>query len=85
MDFYPDFDDELTPSQQKNISKIIVECKIDRTHLILIFCTTCRDSVCKNAGRIGTMYQYLLPRLSGMDPLRASKGELECVDQVKQR
>jgi GTP-binding protein HflX len=27
------FDDELTPSQQKNI-KIIVECKIlDRTHL----------------------------------------------------
>jgi GTP-binding protein HflX len=37
-DFYPDFDDELTPSQQKNISKIIVECKIlDRTHLILIF------------------------------------------------
>ena len=29
------FDDELTPSQQKNISKII-DCKIlDRTHLIL--------------------------------------------------
>jgi GTP-binding protein HflX len=30
------FDDELSPSQQKNISKVIVECKIlDRTHLIL--------------------------------------------------
>jgi GTP-binding protein HflX len=32
------FDDELSPSQQKNISKIITECKIlDRHTLSLIF------------------------------------------------
>jgi GTP-binding protein HflX len=64
MGFLPDFDDELTPSQQKNISKIIVECKILDTHLILdIFAA----DFCKNAGRIGTM-QYLLPRLWDVDP-----------------
>jgi 50S ribosomal subunit-associated GTPase HflX len=35
MNFNIDFDDDY-PSQQKNISKVIVECKIlDRTHLIL--------------------------------------------------
>jgi GTP-binding protein HflX len=50
------FDDELSPSQQKNISKVIVECKIlDRTHLILDIFAQRADIVCQNPSRVGTM------------------------------
>ncbi|NGY36628.1 GTPase HflX [Flavobacterium sp. XN-5] len=61
------FDDELTPSQQKNISKIIVECKIlDRTHLILdIFAQRAETSYARTQVELAQC-QYLLPRLSGM-------------------
>jgi GTP-binding protein HflX len=70
--FLPDFDDELTPSQQKHFKKI-VECKIlDRTHLILDILHNVQRLVCKNAGRIGTM--SVSTRLSGMWTPRASKG-----------
>ncbi|MEZ7505628.1 GTPase HflX [Flavobacterium sp. Arc2] len=61
------FDDELTPSQQKNISKVIEECKIlDRTHLILdIFAQRAETSYARTQVELAQC-QYLLPRLSGM-------------------
>ncbi|MBP4141252.1 GTPase HflX [Flavobacterium sp. I-SCBP12n] len=61
------FDDELSPSQQKNISKIIEECKIlDRTHLILdIFAQRAETSYARTQVELAQC-QYLLPRLSGM-------------------
>lgn len=60
------FDDELTPSQQKNISKII-DCKIlDRTNLILdIFAQRAETSYARTQVELAQC-QYLLPRLSGM-------------------
>ena len=60
------FDDELTPSQQKNISKII-DCKIlDRTHLILdIFAQRAETSYARTQVELAQCI-YLLPRLSGM-------------------
>jgi GTP-binding protein HflX len=61
------FDDELSPSQQKNISKVIIECKIlDRTHLILdIFAQRAETSYARTQVELAQC-QYLLPRLSGM-------------------
>ena len=60
------FDDELSPSQQKNISKII-DCKIlDRTHLILdIFAQRAETSYARTQVELAQC-KYLLPRLSGM-------------------
>ena len=60
------FDDELTPSQQKNISKII-DCKIlDRTNLILdIFAQRAETSYARTQVELAQC-QYLLPRLSGL-------------------
>jgi GTPase len=60
------FDDELTPSQQKNISKLI-DCKIlDRTNLILdIFAQRAETSYARTQVELAQC-QYLLPRLSGL-------------------
>ncbi|RAR72842.1 GTPase HflX [Flavobacterium aciduliphilum] len=60
------FDDELSPSQQKNISKIL-NCKIlDRTNLILdIFAQRAETSYARTQVELAQC-QYLLPRLSGM-------------------
>ena len=60
------FDDELSPSQQKNISRIIA-CKIlDRTHLILdIFAQRAETYYARTQVELAQC-QYLLPRLSGM-------------------
>ena len=60
------FDDELTPSQQKNISKII-DCKIlDRTNLILdIFAQRAETSYARTQVELAQCI-YLLPRLSGL-------------------
>ena len=60
------FDDELTPSQQKNISKII-DCKIlDRTNLILdIFAQRAETSYARTQVELAQCI-YLLPRLAGM-------------------
>ena len=60
------FDDELSPSQQKNISKIL-DCKIlDRTNLILdIFAQRAQTSYARTQVELAQC-QYLLPRLSGM-------------------
>ena len=60
------FDDELSPSQQKNISKII-ECKVlDRTNLILdIFAQRAETSYARTQVELAQCI-YILPRLSGM-------------------
>jgi GTPase len=60
------FDDELSPSQQKNISKIL-DCKIlDRTNLILdIFAQRAETSYARTQVELAQCI-YLLPRLSGM-------------------
>jgi GTP-binding protein HflX len=60
------FDDELTPSQQKNITRIL-NCKVlDRTNLILdIFAQRAETSYARTQVELAQC-QYLLPRLSGM-------------------
>ena len=60
------FDDELSPSQQKNITRIL-DCKVlDRTNLILdIFAQRAESSYAKTQVELAQCI-YLLPRLSGM-------------------
>jgi len=60
------FDDELSPSQQKNITKIL-DCKVlDRTNLILdIFAQRAETSYARTQVELAQCI-YLLPRLSGM-------------------
>ncbi len=60
------FDDDLTPSQQRNIEKEL-KCKIlDRTNLILdIFAQRAQTAHAKTQVELA-QYQYLLPRLAGM-------------------
>lgn len=60
------FDDELTPSQMRNIEKEL-NCRIiDRTNLILdIFAGRARTSHARTQVELA-QYQYLLPRLTGM-------------------
>ena len=62
------FDDELSPSQQKNINRELGnECKVlDRTNLILdIFAQRAQTSYARTQVELA-QYQYLLPRLTGM-------------------
>jgi GTP-binding protein HflX len=60
------FDDELSPSQQRNIEEE-VKCKvIDRNSLILdIFAKHAKTSYARTQVELA-QYNYLLPRLSGM-------------------
>ena len=60
------FDDELSPSQLRNIEQLL-ECKIlDRNNLILdIFAKRARTSHAKTQVELA-QYQYLLPRLTRM-------------------
>ncbi len=60
------FDDELSPTQLRNIEKIL-ECKIlDRTNLILdIFAKRAQTAHSKTQVELA-QYQYLLPRLTRM-------------------
>ncbi len=60
------FDDELSPSQQKNIERILGIKVLDRTHLILdIFAQRAQTSYARTQVELA-QYQYLLPRLAGM-------------------
>lgn len=60
------FDDELTPSQQKNITKIFDIKVLDRTNLILdIFAQRAQTSYARTQVELAQCI-YLLPRLSGM-------------------
>ncbi len=60
------FDDELSPSQMRNIEEEL-NCRIiDRTNLILdIFASRARTSHARTQVELA-QYQYLLPRLTGM-------------------
>ena len=60
------FDDDLSPSQLRNIERAL-ECKIlDRSNLILdIFASRARTSHAKTQVELA-QYQYLLPRLTRM-------------------
>ena len=60
------FDDELTPSQTRNIEKAM-PCRIlDRTRLILdIFLSRAQTAYAKTQVQLAN-YQYMLPRLTGM-------------------
>jgi len=60
------FDDELSPSQQKNIQKVLDIKVLDRTTLILdIFAQRAQSSYARTQVELA-QYQYLLPRLTGM-------------------
>ena len=60
------FDDELTPSQLKNIEKVVNRKIIDRTQLILdIFAQRAQTSYARTQVELA-QYQYLLPRLTRM-------------------
>ncbi len=60
------FDDELTPSQMRNIEQELNCRVIDRTNLILdIFASRARTSHARTQVELA-QYQYLLPRLTGM-------------------
>ncbi|MFN8239381.1 MAG: GTPase HflX [Bacteroidales bacterium] len=60
------FDDELTPSQLRNIEKELGCRVLDRTNLILdIFASRARTSYARTQVELA-QYEYLLPRLAGM-------------------
>jgi GTP-binding protein HflX len=60
------FDDELSPSQLRNIEKELGCRVLDRTNLILdIFASRARTSYARTQVELA-QYQYLLPRLTGM-------------------
>ena len=60
------FDDELTPSQLRNIEKELGTRVLDRTNLILdIFAGRARTSHARTQVELA-QYQYLLPRLTGL-------------------
>lgn len=60
------FDDELSPSQIRNLTNIFEVKILDRTNLILdIFAKRAQTAVAKTQVELA-QYQYLLPRLSGM-------------------
>ena len=60
------FDDELSPSQQRNVERT-VKCRVlDRSNLILdIFALRARSAHARTQVELA-QYQYLLPRLAGM-------------------
>ncbi len=60
------FDDELSPSQQRNLEKEVGKKILDRTTLILeIFSQRAQTAHAKTQVKLA-QYQYLLPRLTGM-------------------
>jgi GTPase len=60
------FDDELSPSQQRNLEKELQRKIVDRTVLILeIFASRARTAHASTQVELAR-YQYLLPRLTGM-------------------
>ena len=60
------FDDELSPSQTRNIERIL-NCRVsDRTRLILdIFVSRAQTAYAKTQVKLA-QYEYMLPRLTGM-------------------
>ncbi|MBQ6987702.1 MAG: GTPase HflX [Alistipes sp.] len=60
------FDDELSPSQTRNIEKVMPCRLLDRTRLILdIFMARARTAYAKTQVQLA-QYEYMLPRLAGL-------------------
>ncbi|MFC2087395.1 GTPase HflX [Bacteroidota bacterium] len=60
------FDDELSPSQLRNIERVLERRILDRTNLILdIFARRARTSYAKKQVQLA-QYEYILPRLTRM-------------------
>ncbi len=60
------FDDELSPSQTRNLEKALARRVSDRTRLILdIFLLRAKTAYAKTQVQLA-QYEYLLPRLTGM-------------------
>lgn len=60
------FDDELSPSQLKNVEKILDSKVLDRTNLILdIFAVRAQTSYARTQVELA-QYEYLMPRLTNM-------------------
>ena len=60
------FDEELTPSQLRNVEKLMKVKVMDRTNLILdIFARRAKTAHAKTQVELA-QYEYLLPRLTGM-------------------
>lgn len=60
------FDDELSPSQLRNIEKVLQRKILDRTNLILdIFASRAQTANAKTQVQLA-QYQYMLPRLTRM-------------------
>jgi GTPase len=60
------FDDELSPSQQRNVERVVNIRVLDRSNLILdIFALRARSANARTQVELA-QYQYLLPRLTGM-------------------
>lgn len=60
------FDDELSPSQLRNLDKVLEARIIDRTNLILdIFAKRAQTAIAKTQVELA-QYLYLMPRLKGM-------------------
>lgn len=60
------FDDELSPSQMRNVEKELEIRVLDRTNLILdIFAQRAKTAYAKTQVELA-QYEYLLPRLTGM-------------------
>lgn len=77
---YVIFDDELTPSQMRNVEREVGVRIVDRTGLILeIFAQRAQTAYAKTQVELA-QYQYLLPRLTGMwthlERQRGGKGGL---------
>ena len=75
------FDDELTPSQTRNIEKEMPCRLLDRTRLILdIFMSRAQTAYAKTQVQLAN-YEYMLPRLSGLwthlERQRGGAGERE--------
>jgi GTP-binding protein HflX len=60
------FDDELSPSQTRNVEKMLPCAVLDRTRLILdIFMARAQTAYAKTQVQLA-QYEYMLPRLTGM-------------------
>lgn len=60
------FDDELSPTQLRNVEKVLEVKILDRNHLILdIFASRAQTAAAKTQVELA-QYQYLLPRLTRM-------------------
>ena len=79
-------DDELSPSQARNIEKVLGVLILDRNNLILdIFASRARTASAKTQVELAQM-QYLLPRLTNLwTHLDRQKEVLECGDLEKQK